>query len=174
MRRHRWFLAALAALVLFTAACGDDDDDDDTAGTTSTTDASTTTTEADTTTSSTGGDGASAGTVAVAETSLGEVLVDGEGMTLYLFTNDSGGASSCSGGCAETWPPLTVDGEPAGGEGVDAAKLGTIDRDDGSTQVTYNGHPLYLYQADSAPGDVNGQGVGGVWYAVTPDGEQAG
>jgi predicted lipoprotein with Yx(FWY)xxD motif len=173
MRRHRWFLAAVAALVLFTAACGDDDDDDDAAGTTNTTEASTTTTEADTTTS-TGGDAASGGTLAVAETSLGEVLVDGEGMTLYLFTNDSGGASNCSGGCAETWPPLTVEGEPAGGEGVDAAKLGTIDRDDGSTQVTYNGHPLYLYQADAAPGDVSGQGVGGVWYAVTPAGEQAG
>ena len=171
MRRHRWYPAALAALLLFTAACGDDDDDD-AAGTT-TTEEETTTTVADSTTS-TSGQAASGETVAVAETSLGEVLVDGEGMTLYLFTNDSDSTSTCSGGCADTWPPLTVDGEPSGGEGVDAALLGTTDRDDGTTQVTYNGQPLYTYAADSAPGDVNGQGVGGVWYAVLPTGEQAG
>jgi predicted lipoprotein with Yx(FWY)xxD motif len=172
MRRHRWFLAAAAALLLLTAACGDDDDDD----AADTTEESTTTTEAaDSTTSTTSGGGAATGeAVAVAETSLGEVLVDGEGRTLYLFANDTAGASSCSGGCASTWPPLTVDGEPSGGDGVDATKLGTIDRDDGASQVTYNDHPLYTYSADSAAGDVNGQGVGGVWYAVTPAGEQAG
>jgi predicted lipoprotein with Yx(FWY)xxD motif len=173
MRRHRWFLAAVAALVLFTAACGDDDDDD-AADTTTTTEESTTTTAADTSTSTTGGDATAGSTVAVADTSLGQVLVDGEGRTLYLFTNDSEGSSSCSGGCASTWPPLTVEGEATAGEGADAAMLGTIERDDGGTQVTYNGHPLYRYNADSAPGDVNGQGVGGVWYAVTPAGEQAG
>jgi predicted lipoprotein with Yx(FWY)xxD motif len=111
-------------------------------------------------------------TVQVAESDLGEILVDAEGMTLYIFTNDTQGTSNCSGDCLANWPPLTVDEgeEPTGGDDV-TAELGTITRDDGSLQVTVNGLPLYYFAADQAAGDVNGQNVGGVWFVVGPDGE---
>jgi predicted lipoprotein with Yx(FWY)xxD motif len=102
----------------------------------------------------------------------GEILTDGEGRALYLFTKDVGGTSTCTGECATAWPPFTVEGEPVAGEGVDQARLGTITRDDGTTQVTYNGHPLYYYAEDVNAGDVTGQGVGGVWFLVNPQGEQ--
>ncbi len=108
-------------------------------------------------------------TVMVSESDLGEILVDGEGMTLYLFTNDTEDSSACYDDCAATWPPL--EGEATAGEGVDEALLGTIERDDGSTQVTYGGHPLYYFAPDEASGDINGQGVGGVWFVVDPAGE---
>ena len=98
----------------------------------------------------------------------GEVLVDAEGMTLYLFTNDTEGESTCTGQCAQTWPALEADGEPTAGEGVDESKLGTTE--DGK-QVTYNDHPLYHYSGDEEPGDANGQGIGDRWYVVSPDGE---
>lgn len=108
--------------------------------------------------------------LATADTELGTVLVDGEGMTLYLFDNDADGESACYDSCAETWPPLT--GEVTAGEGVDASLIGTTERTDGTTQVTYDGNPLYYYAADSAAGDTNGQGVGGVWWVVGPDGSR--
>ena len=111
------------------------------------------------------------GTIKVASSSLGNIVVDAQGRTLYLFMQDSGGSSSCTGGCADTWPPLTITGSATGGAGVDASKLGTISRPDGSTQVTYNGHPLYRYSADATPGDTKGQGVGGDWFVVSPAGE---
>ena len=119
-----------------------------------------------------GGDGDDGGgtVVATASTDLGTVLVDGEGHTLYLFDEDDQGASACSGGCAETWPPLV--GEPSAGDGADGELLGTIERDDGDTQVTYAGMPLYRYAPDQGPGDVSGQGVGGVWWVVSPAGER--
>lgn len=109
-----------------------------------------------------------AATLATASTDLGTILVDGEGRTLYVFDNDAEGESSCDGQCAETWPPLT--GEATAGGDVDAALLGSIERTDGTTQVTYDGSPLYYYAADSAPGGTSGQGVGDVWWVVGPDG----
>ena len=115
-----------------------------------------------------------AATVNVAEVgTFGEALVDGEGRTLYLFTNDTqnSGTSSCTGDCLVRWPPLFTDGEPVAGTGVDAAMLGTITLPDGTTQVTYNGWPLYYFQDDTAAGDALGQGVGGVWFLVSPTGE---
>lgn len=100
---------------------------------------------------------------------FGPILVDGEGRSLYLFTNDTGPESTCYDQCAEAWPALT--GE-AGAEGeADEGLLGTTERDDGETQVTYADHPLYYFAADEAPGDTNGQGVGGVWFLVDPRGE---
>lgn len=113
--------------------------------------------------------------VVVAESDLGPILTDGEGRTLYLFTNDDADQSSCTDSCAQNWPPLTVEseGELVAGEGVEG-ELGTITRDDGSLQVTIDGVPLYYFAGDSAPGDLNGQEVGGVWFAVAPDGQQAG
>jgi predicted lipoprotein with Yx(FWY)xxD motif len=108
--------------------------------------------------------------VAAAKSSLGQTLVDAEGRTLYAFTKDKGGKSACYGDCEATWPALTVQGSPEAGDGVQASLLATADRDDGSAQVTYKGMPLYLFSGDQQPGDTNGQGVGGVWFAVTPDG----
>ena len=115
------------------------------------------------------------GVVLVADSALGDILTDANGMTLYLFTNDSPNESACSGDCATTWPPLTVESADAAiaGEGV-AGELGTIERDDGTLQVTIEGVPLYLYAADAEPGDLSGHQVGSVWFAVGPDGEAAG
>lgn len=98
---------------------------------------------------------------------LGNILVDSGGNTLYLFTRDEREASNCSGGCAESWPPLAAEGEPTGGDGVDAGRLGTITRGDGGTQVTYNGWPLYNFANDESPGDTNGQNRGGRWFVVS-------
>ena len=113
-------------------------------------------------------------TVTVADhPQLGTILVDGEGRTLYLFTRDEGNTSSCTGGCAESWPPLLasfVHLELAG-EGVQADLLGTFDRSDGSSQVTYNGHPLYNFSSDQEAGQARGQSIGGVWFVVSPTGE---
>lgn len=97
----------------------------------------------------------------------GEVLADDEGRTLYLFTPDTDGESVCYDSCAENWPPFTTDGEPEAADGV-TASLGTTERDDGSTQVTYNGSPLYTFANDEQPGDANGQGANDVWFVVNP------
>ena len=102
--------------------------------------------------------------------SLGTVLVDGTGRTLYLFESDNNTTSTCTGTCAGTWPALLTGSAPAASGGADASMLGTTTRDDGTTQVTYNGHPVYVYSGDSAPGDANGQDIGGVWYTVTVKG----
>ena len=118
-------------------------------------------------------------TVNVSEsTDFGPILVDGEGMSLYLFMADTqdSGTSTCGDddGCTAEWPPLISQGSPVAGEGVDAALLSTITRDDGSIQVTYNGWPLYLFAGDSAVGDTVGQGIdefGGLWFLVSPTGE---
>lgn len=118
-------------------------------------------------------------TVNVSEsTDFGSILVNGEGLSLYIFMADTqnGGTSACGDddGCTEEWPPLVSQGSPVVGEGVDSTMLNTITREDGSIQVTYNGWPLYTFHEDTAPGDTNGQGLeefGGLWYLVTPTGE---
>ena len=113
-------------------------------------------------------------TVTVAEhPDLGTILVDGEGFTLYLLTRDEPNVSTCTGGCARSWPPLIASGALAelAGPGVTPELLDTITRDDGSTQVTYNGHPLYYFAADRNPGDAKGQKVGGIWFIVSPAGD---
>ena len=110
--------------------------------------------------------------VGLANSDLGQILVDSQGRTLYLFEKDKGTTSSCTGGCAAAWPPLRAS-QPTAAGGPDAALLGTTMRSDGGPQVTYNGHPLYLYFLDQKPGDTNGQGVnafGASWFAITPAG----
>lgn len=107
----------------------------------------------------------------------GQFLADGAGMALYLFVPDAQGASTCSGDCAVNWPPLTVastDALPTLGEGLDAAMLGSVARDDGTIQVTYNGWPLYYFAGDTEAGQTNGQGVGDNWYLLDPAGEAIG
>lgn len=114
-------------------------------------------------------------TVSVANSSLGSILVNSKGLTLYLFKADVGTKSACSGACASAWPPLRSAGKPTAGSGVEASLLGTTPRSDGQAQVTYNGHPLYLYIGDKKPGDVTRQGVnafGAPWYVVSPAGNQ--
>jgi predicted lipoprotein with Yx(FWY)xxD motif len=108
--------------------------------------------------------------VSTADSPLGETLVDADGRTLYAFTKDKGGESRCYGDCAATWPAHTVTGDPAAGDGVQASLLATAERKDGSAQVTYKGMPLYYFSGDQRPGDTNGQGVGGSWFLVAPDG----
>lgn len=117
-----------------------------------------------------GEDDAADGAVMLGETSLGEVLVDAEGMTLYMFDPDEQGDSTCYDQCATAWPPLLADGEPTAGEGADQAMLGTTERTDGTTQVTYDGWPLYYFAQDAAAGDVAGQAVNDVWWVLGADG----
>jgi predicted lipoprotein with Yx(FWY)xxD motif len=109
------------------------------------------------------------------EGSLGKVLVDSSGRTLYLFGKDRGGRSACSGACAQNWPPAVVSGKPTSGSGVKASKLGTTTRSDGKRQVTYNGHPLYRFKGDTKAGQANGEGLtafGGIWDVVSPAGSR--
>jgi predicted lipoprotein with Yx(FWY)xxD motif len=102
-------------------------------------------------------------------TELGPFLVDVNGMTLYTFSQDTPTTSACTGECINNWPPLIVPPgtQLAAGEGV-TGQLATITRDDGTLQVTYNGHPLYHYKQDIAPGDAKGQGVANMWYVAAP------
>ena len=101
---------------------------------------------------------------------MGTILTDPSGNSLYLFTRDERNVSNCSGGCALAWPPLLTVDDPVAGEGLDEGRIGTIDRSDGSKQVTYNGWPLYYYATDAKPGDTMGQDRGGVWFVVNTDG----
>jgi predicted lipoprotein with Yx(FWY)xxD motif len=104
---------------------------------------------------------------------LGTILVDGSGRTLYLFQKDQPDQSACNGACVAAWPVDRAGGTPKAGSGVKATLLGTIRRGDGTTQVTYNHHPLYYYAGDSGAGQQNGQGLnafGAAWYVVTPSG----
>lgn len=108
---------------------------------------------------------------------MGQYLVDQEGMALYLFVPDAQGPSTCYDDCAANWPALTVesaDALPTLGAGLDAAMLGTVERDDGSLQVTYNGWPLYYYTGDMEAGVAGGQGLGSNWFVVDASGNAIG
>jgi predicted lipoprotein with Yx(FWY)xxD motif len=106
---------------------------------------------------------------------LGTVVTDQDGRTLYLFTNDSRdpSSSSCSGACAQKWPPAVVGQDKVRVSGIDTALLGTTTRPDGSKQITLNGSPLYRFSGDAKAGDANGENVGGTWFAVTARGDKA-
>lgn len=104
---------------------------------------------------------------------LGDILTDNAGMTIYIFKNDEPGVSNCSGGCAAAWPPVTTVGEPL--QEITSAELGTITRDDGSTQVTVNGLPVYYYSGDEERGDATGHGLpAALWFALDLSGEPIG
>jgi predicted lipoprotein with Yx(FWY)xxD motif len=134
----------LAILALFIAACGGADE------------------PAESTSPAAGGG------ISTANTDLGTVLVDAQGKTLYGFTDDADGSSTCYDACAQTWPP--VPGSASPGPNLDANVFTTTQREDGTTQLVAGDWPLYTFSGDAAPGDVNGQGTGGVWFAVAPDG----
>ena len=166
--RHR-LVAVLAAAALLAAACGDDEESDEAVSAAQ----GTTPTEAASTDEPASEASSSASTeLALSSTDLGEILVDGDGMTLYLFLPDEQGESTCYDQCADNWPPL---GEVAGvGGDLDEALLGTTTRTDGTVQATYNGWPLYHFARDAAPGDTNGQGLNDVWYVIDATGNPVG
>jgi predicted lipoprotein with Yx(FWY)xxD motif len=119
------------------------------------------------------GGASSVATVSATSTSLGMILVDGSGRTLYLFEKDQPNQSACAGACAAAWPVDHSSGTPKAGSGVTASLLATIKRGDGSAQVTYNKHPLYYFSGDSGAGQQHGQGVnafGAKWFVVGPAG----
>jgi predicted lipoprotein with Yx(FWY)xxD motif len=111
-------------------------------------------------------------------TGLGLILADSEGRTLYAFSSDAGGVPSCYGACEKAWPPLIISkGEPEPSNGASAAKLGIVERKDGTKQVTYAGQPLYAFTGDKSPGQANGNGAsafGGEWAALEGSGAPAG
>jgi predicted lipoprotein with Yx(FWY)xxD motif len=114
-------------------------------------------------------------TVGIANTDLGNILVDAQGRTLYLFGKDSGTTSACTGSCATFWPPLIATGTPTVGSGANSSLIATAEPSDGKTQVVYNGHPVYRYTGDHKAGDTTGQGLvafGGGWFALSAAGDQ--
>lgn len=161
MRRTRFVttVMALAAVAALLAACGSDEPAS--AG-------STGATAEGGTTGSTGTTGDMAGSISTADVpEVGTVLVNAEGYTLYYLTTDEASKVTCTGDCLANWPPALADQAPSAG---DLPKdLGTVEGPEG-TQLTYDGWPLYTFVGDTAPGQANGQDVGDVWYAMTPDG----
>jgi len=109
--------------------------------------------------------------VEIAQSSLGPILTDQNGRTLYAFTNDKDGTSSCTGQCIATWPALISRKPVVAGTGTDKALLSQTGRAEGTTQATYGEWPLYYYVGDVEPGDVDGQGVDGVWFVVGANGK---
>jgi len=116
----------------------------------------------------------SAATVKTRHGALGTYLVDSKGRTLYLWKADKGSKSTCSGSCAGAWPPLLTKGRPHAAGGASSSRLGTTRRSDGTTEVTYAGHPLYYYAGDTKAGQTTGQGnpgFGAPWYVVSTSGK---
>jgi predicted lipoprotein with Yx(FWY)xxD motif len=166
--RHIWGAAGLAAVALTVAACGSSASSS--AGSSSSTPASTPAA------SSPSSSAAAAGSTTIDARTIGgkQVLTNAQGMTLYWFVPDTSTTSKCNGSCATYWPP--VKGPATAGSGV-TGKLSTITRSDGTTQAAYNGHPLYTYAGDSAPGQDKGNGLnasGGLWYVVPVSGSTTG
>lgn len=113
-----------------------------------------------------------AATLQTADSDLGEILVDADGMTLYMFVPDqeADGEPTCYDECEQTWPVFEAVDQPTVGAGVDEAMLGTATRTDGTEQFTYNDLPLYYFSGDATAGDTNGQGLNDVWWVLGPDG----
>ena len=108
--------------------------------------------------------------VLMADSDFGAILTDADGVTIYFFANDTEGTSNCEDDCLADWPAVEAEDSPTAGEGV-TAELGTIERSDGTRQLTVNGFPAYYFAGDAAAGDVNGQGQGDVWWVFGADGE---
>jgi predicted lipoprotein with Yx(FWY)xxD motif len=114
--------------------------------------------------------GAAVGEIDAEDSSLGKILVDDQGMTIYIFSTDSQNKSSCTGDCLANWPPVVADTTPEAGGDV-TATLGTFMRDDGTSQLTVNGFPAYYFAGDSKAGDTNGQGLFDKWFVFDPAGK---
>jgi predicted lipoprotein with Yx(FWY)xxD motif len=156
MRNRWWVTAALTVPLVLLAACG----------------SSSSGGSSGSSAPSSSSASASSSGLKTAKTSMGTVLTNAKGFTLYWFSPDTPATSKCSGGCASAWPP--VPGPVSAASGVSlSGKLATVTRSDGSKQETYNGHPLYTFSADSGPGKTGGNGIsafGGTWHAVTTSG----
>jgi predicted lipoprotein with Yx(FWY)xxD motif len=114
-------------------------------------------------------------TLSVSGSRYGKIIVDGQGRTLYLFDAERSATPKCYGACAGAWPPLLVNTSPVAGGGLSQALIATVPRNEGSMQVTYNGHALYLYAGDRAPGEIKCQAVveyGGGWFVVDTQGNK--
>lgn len=177
MRRVSLLALALAALVA--AGCGSDDDDDGggepEAAAPAATQEAPAAEEAEATETEEEAEPAGT-TIRLGDSQFGQVIFDRPGQAIYLFDKETTDESQCYDDCAEEWPPVLTEGEPRVGEGLDESLVGTTERDDGTTQVTYNGHPLYYY-AHEGRDEVrchNVPGFGGVWYALNADGDIAG
>jgi predicted lipoprotein with Yx(FWY)xxD motif len=160
-RTGAWALPVAIAAVTLVAGCG------------STTTA-TGSTQPTNTSSSTPAAGGDAETIGIRSGEYGTYLTADDGRSVYLWEADKGMASSCSSACASVWPPVTTEGAPKAEDGALTADLGTIKRSDGTTQVTYQGHPLYYYAPDAKAGQVSGQGsdsFGAKWWLVGTDGK---
>jgi len=165
MKKH--LIAAVAAGLLLTGllgACGSDDDSEET----STEDTAEQSSDDSTAEDAGSDDSAGAALVTTSQSDFGEILVDDSGLTLYGFTEDTDGVPTCDDACADAWPPLTVDSADLP-EGLDAAVFSVAERSDGTFQLVAGDFPLYRFASDT-PGDTNGQGSGGVWFVVAPDG----
>jgi len=158
MGKKHWAMTGLTTLALLAASCG---------GTTSSATSSPTPNPSPS-------PAATGEKIAVATNAkLGSILVDGKGLTVYLFVADTGKESTCYTQCAAIWPPVLTDGAPQAGTGADASLLGTTTRTDGKVEVTYAGHPLYYFVQDKAAGDAKGQGINGfgaLWWVMSPSG----
>ena len=156
-------LTLVAACVLLFAACGGDEDGTEAGGGQTPADGAETTQPQE----------EAAATVEVESASLGDILADADGNTLYMFMPDQqqNGEPTCYDDCAQAWPAFEAEGDLVAGEGLDQSLLGSVERTDGATQVTYNDLPLYYFSGDDAAGDTNGQGLMDVWYVVSPEGE---
>jgi predicted lipoprotein with Yx(FWY)xxD motif len=176
MVRNPFILGCVAAAVALAAGCGSSSSS--TTGTTSGAATAKTATTTPAASTSAAGASSSAGgvTISVKHSKDGTILAAGpKHITVYLFEADKGGQSACSGECAKDWPPVTTGGEPQASGSASAAMIGTITRSDGTTQVTYNGHPLYFFEKDGDAGDAYGQGVkafGASWYVMAPSGNK--
>lgn len=178
-RRPTYVLALVLAAGLALAGCGSSSSSTQTSAS-----AASSSTAASTSSAAQGAYGAPTSTAAtsasghatvvdLAKSTDGPILVDGKGLTLYLWQADKSAKSTCYGACASAWPPLTTRGKPSAGTGVGAAKLGTTTRTGGTLQVTYNGHPLYYFAGDSSSGETNGEGsfgFGALWEVVSAAG----
>ena len=165
MRYRRWTPAVLAIPALLLAACGSSTSPGSASGSSMSTKSSTSSMTGKSKSGSSGMMSSSTATLMKVKTSIGPVLADSKGFTLYWYSKDTRMTSSCTGGCATAWPPVI--GKPAAAMGVRlTGKLGTITRAGGMMQATYKGHPLYTYAGDTAPGQVKGNGLGGVWHAL--------
>ncbi len=164
LRRRGAGLAVLVAAVLLLAACGDD-------GGTKTQAGSSTTTGDGGTTTTTGATAAAAPVSTTSNPTLGEILVDSKGLTVYVFDSDKNGTIACVGACTSAWPPVVLEaGAALPTTGALAADLSTVARPDGAQQVAYKGRPVYRFSGDAKPGDIKGDGVGGIWHAVKVSG----
>jgi predicted lipoprotein with Yx(FWY)xxD motif len=171
MRKTSLVATVLAAGALVLSGCGSDDDTGSAAAASS----SAVSSSAPSSSAAAASSSASASGDALLKTadsaSYGTIVVDGKGMTVYMFDKDTqgSGASSCSGQCLVAWPPVIADSATPPVDGV-TGEVGSITRDDGTTQATLDGWPLYYWQGDAAPGDATGQGVQGVWWVLSADG----